>query len=693
LRLNRQLLILVLAALLPLVVLTAVLGSAALNQSQREMQRDASGRVSVLSSEMERELEAQVEVLQAVANSPVLDGPLDLTRFGLYGQRLLDQQHLWISVCLLSPTGERLARVGVAPPGGTNHVLDQAGFDQALKSGGPVIGRFVRPPGNVRPPAFAIFAPVIRDGRIRYVVSAVIAPTGVNALLVRHPLPKGWISGVLDRRGVIIARNERSQEFLGRLGSPPALAATRRGGDGVYSGTSVDGHRYVTAYRTLPGSGWSVHIAIPRETYAAPMRREAVLVGGGGALGLLLISLFLGLLSRELDLRQRQAAAIEEGRRLEALGRMTGGVAHDFNNILMVVQGSAELLRRRLAGDARAETLSDAILAGAKRGQTLTRQLLAFGRKSSHRPVSFRIQDRADQLLALVQRAAPAQIAAEVEIPASTWPVHADPAALEVALLNLAVNARDAISGAGSIIIGASNISLQKGRDEGTDLVGDFVAVWVADDGAGIPEEHAAHIFEPFYTTKPAGQGTGLGLSQVYGFAKQSGGAVRVNSKVGEGTTVIVYLPRGEETSAEPEPSQERPLRRDDGRVLLVEDNPDVALVTGAMLEAIGYGVVHAQDAATALRRLQSGEVFDILFSDIVMAEGMSGLELADRVREIRQELPVLLATGYSEALASGAQHGFRVLAKPFGEAELAAALFQARRDMRAVQTPERETA
>jgi signal transduction histidine kinase/ActR/RegA family two-component response regulator len=692
LKLNRQLLILVLAALLPLVVLTAVLGAAALSQSQKEMQRGASMRVSNLASEVARELDAQVEVLRAVSNSPTLDGPLDLTRFTGYGRRLLDEQHLWIAVTLLDPRGERLTVAGVAPPGPSHHVLDEAGFEQARDSGAPAIGRFVGGTGK-SPPAFAIFAPVIQDGRTRYVISAVIAPTRVNALLARHHLPEGWMATVLDRRGMIIARTVRGEALLGRPGSPAAQASVRRGGDGFYSGTNLDGLPYVTAYRTLPGSGWSVQISIPRETYAAPVRRAELLVGGGGALSLLLVALFLALISRELDLRQRQAAALEEGRRLEALGRMTGGVAHDFNNILMVVQGSAELLRRRLAGDGRAETLAEAILAGAQRGQTLTRQLLAFGRKSSHRPVSFRIQDRADQLLALVQRAAPAQITCEIEIPEEAWPVHADASALEVALLNLAVNARDAIAGPGVIMIGVSNVSFQRGRDEGTGLEGDFVAVWVSDDGAGIPEEHAAHIFEPFYTTKPAGQGTGLGLSQVYGFAKQSGGAVRVKSKVAEGTTVILYLPRGEAAAAEPEPVQERPLRRDDGKVLLVEDNPDVALVTAAMLEAIGYDVVHAQDAASALERLRCGETFDVLFSDIVMAEGLSGLELADRVRETCPGLPVLLATGYSEALASGAQHGFRVLAKPFGEAELGSALRKVRREGVAAAAPESKVA
>ena len=691
-KLNRQLLILVLAALLPLVVLTAVLGAAALSQSQKEMQRDASMRVSILSSEVARELDAQVEVLRAVSNGPVLEGSLDPARFRRYASRLLDEQHLWIAVTLLSPDGERVADAPGAPPGLSHHVVDQAGFEQALKSGAPAIGRFTRPPGG-GPPAFAIFAPVIQGGRTRYVISAVIAPTRFGALLARHRLPKGWISTVFDRRGMIIARTVRGAELLGRPGSPAALASIRRGDGGFYSGTNLDGLPYVSAYRTLPGSGWSVQIAIPRATYVAPVRRAELLVGGGGALSLLLVALFLALITRELDLRQRQAAALEEGRRLEALGRMTGGVAHDFNNILMVVHGSAELLRRRLAGDARAETLAEAILAGAQRGQSLTRQLLAFGRKSSHQPVSFRIQDRADQLLALVRGAAPPRIAATVDMPDDIWAVHADPSALEVALLNLAVNARDAIAGPGVIVIGAANVSLQKGRDEGTGLAGDFVAVSVADNGAGIAEEHAAHIFEPFYTTKPEGQGTGLGLSQVYGFAKQSGGAVRVISKVAEGTTVVLYLPRGEDAPVEPEPSHEKPIRKDDGRVLLVEDNPEVALVTRAMLEAIGYSVVHAQNAAIALTRLRSGEAFDILFSDIVMSEGPSGLELAECVREACPELPVLLATGFSEALASGAQHGFRVLAKPFGEAELASALRKTRREAAAAVAPASEVA
>ena len=673
-KLHRQLVLLVLAAILPLVALSAALGAAALSQGQTEMQRDAVSRVSIVATSVQRELDAQIEVLETLSHSPLLDGPLDEARFKLYAQRLLGQQKLWMAVTLIGPDGERLMDVPELPSRVSRHVVDQATFDQVLRTKAPRIGRILRPPMRI-PPVFAIFAPVVRDGRVKYVVSAVIEPLRVRATLSQNPLPRGWLSALVDQHGRFIARSLHGDALAGSPGSPTLQAAVRRGGDGSYKGVSLEGRPIITFYQTLPESGWSVHVAIPREVYAAPSQRALLLVGGGGALSFLLVAMFLALLSREIRLRQRQSTALEEGRRLEALGRMTGGVAHDFNNILMVVQGSAELLKRRLVGDDRAERLADAIVAGAQRGQTLTRQLLAFGRKSSHRPEDFRLQDRIDQLLAMLQSSAPAQIAIGIQVPADTWPILADPHALEVALINLAVNARDAIPGQGRIDLSSANVSLHEGRDEGTELDGDFVAVSMSDNGVGIPEQHLAHVFEPFYTTKPVGRGTGLGLSQVYGFAKQSGGAVTIRSRPGEGTTVTLYLPRGHERPAAAAPRKEGRAIKAIGRVLLVEDNAEVAEVMAAMLEALGYGVTRAPNAAAALRRLQAGEAFDVLLSDIVMPDGPSGLELAERARQLRPDLPLLLMTGYSEALANGAAHGFPVLAKPFGQEAMAAAI------------------
>jgi two-component system NtrC family sensor kinase len=335
-------------------------------------------------------------------------------------------------------------------------------------------------------------------------------------------------------------------------------------------------------------------------------------------------------------------------------------------------------LKRRVAGQLKAEGLAEAILAGAQRGQALTRQLLAVGRRSSHEPVSFCLQDLAPDLMAMLQRTLTAEIATRLELDGEIWPVHADPRALEVALINLAVNARDAMPSGGRLTVSARNVELHKGRDEGAGLVGEFVALQVSDTGVGIAEAHLAHVFEPFFTTKAVGKGTGLGLSQVYGFARQSQGAVTARSKLGEGTAITLYLPRASTPpirSASQDASTPMPQ---DGRVFLVEDNAAVGEAIEAMLMSLGFSVARAADADSALARLERGEAADVVLSDIVM-DGPSGIDLARRLRELRPELPVVLMTGYAEALAGRSSEEFPILPKPFGPQELSAIIARAR--------------
>ncbi len=680
-KLHRQLVLLVLAALLPLVVLSAVLGAGALKAGQDAMQRDAESRLGIIAAGVSRELSAQVDILAALAGSPLLDAPLSRPAFDAFSARLLQQHPLWLAVTLTDPAGERLMDTPPFPGPAGSKVLDRISHARAVSTGRPVIGRILLGPrGN---PAYDIFVPVVRDGRVIAVLGAVARPDTVRALLVANALPRNWRAGVLDGSGRIVTRTA-FPDYASRPAPRAVLDALAASGEGVYRSTGLDGAPFVSVYRVLPDSGWSVHVSMPRDGYEAPFRRAAWLIGASALVSLLIMGLFLWQLWRELRLRQREAARLEEGRRLESLGRMTGGVAHDFNNLLMIVMGSADMLKRRLgdgegAGDRRALTLVGAILSAAQRGQSLTRQLLAFGRRSSHEPVSFRLQDRADELLVLLRRSASGEIAAVMEVPPELWPIHADPEALEVALINLAVNARDAMPAGGRLTVAAANVSLQKGRDEATGLAGDFVCLSVSDTGVGIAPENLEHVFEPFYTTKPAGKGTGLGLSQVYGFARQSGGAVSVTSRIGEGTSVAIYLPRATRAPAAPPVDRKPADDSDDGRILLVEDNEDVAEVTQSMLSAIGYAVTWAPDGATAQGLLAGPERFDALVSDIVMGAGISGLELAAWVRRERPELPILLITGYSEALASGASHGFQVLAKPFGQSDLAAAIRRTR--------------
>jgi PAS domain S-box-containing protein len=367
---------------------------------------------------------------------------------------------------------------------------------------------------------------------------------------------------------------------------------------------------------------------------------------------------------------QKAHEQLAQAQKMEALGKLTGGVAHDFNNLLMVVAGQAQLLRRRVADDSRALRALDAIEASAKRGEDLTRHLLAFSRRQRLQPMSISLVERLDDLRALIATSLPASIRLDLALPEDLWPVKVDPSELELALLNLSVNARDAMPGGGTLAIHAANVSLDR---RGDGLKGDFVAVTVEDTGTGIAPDILARVFDPFFTTKEVNKGTGLGLSQVYGFAEQSGGRIEVESELGRGTRFTLYLPRSG-VAAETLSPEEEVHEAASARILLVEDNPEVAEVAAAMLEQLGHEVRMVGSADAALAALSEAARPDLVFSDIVMAGEIDGLGLARRIRDAHPGLPVLLATGYSQAAESlGGE--FPILRKPYKLAELSRAI------------------
>jgi PAS domain S-box-containing protein len=381
------------------------------------------------------------------------------------------------------------------------------------------------------------------------------------------------------------------------------------------------------------------------------------------------------------DITERRNAQIElrkahdrlaQAQKMEAIGQLTGGVAHDFNNLLMVVGGQAQLLRKRLADDPRALRALDAIELSTHRGQDLTRQLLAFARRQRLKPVVLSLHDRAANLRQLMEASVGGTIALTCDIPDAVWPVEVDPGELELALLNLAVNARDAMPSGGALTIQAKNVVLQTGEVD-TELAGDFVAVIVRDTGQGIPPDILTRVFEPFFTTKDVDRGPGLGLSQVYGFVEQSGGRTTVSSTLGEGTSFTLYLPRSRKPLGEVEtPSTaEAPLG---ARVLVVEDNPAVAEVAAGLLEQLGSRPHVVSSAEAALKALREGERPDIVFTDIVMVGDMDGLALARCVRAQWPDLPILLTTGYSRNAEAVARE-FTILPKPYELPELSRAL------------------
>jgi PAS domain S-box-containing protein len=373
---------------------------------------------------------------------------------------------------------------------------------------------------------------------------------------------------------------------------------------------------------------------------------------------------------------QRAQEQIAQSQKMEALGQLTGGIAHDFNNLLMIVSGHSQTLKARLAHPKDIRSV-DAIQMAVDRGANLTRQLLAFSRRQSLNPVVINPARGIAAFREMLSSSVRGNLQLVTDIPETTWALQVDVSEFELALVNIVVNARDAMPDGGTLTIAARNVVLT-GEPEVNRLQGEFVAIALTDTGVGIAPELLGKVFEPFFTTKQVGKGTGLGLSQIYGFAQQSGGTVTIASRPGSGTTVTLYLPRSllpvSEASAD-EPAQ--PATQAGSRVLLVEDNPEVADAAAALLDQLGCRVVRADSAPAALQLLQAGEAVDLMFSDIVMPGGMDGVELARIVRRQFPQLPILLTTGYSQS-AQAAGSEYIILRKPYEMPSLAKAMSDA---------------
>nr|WP_238353711.1 response regulator [Pseudomonas proteolytica] len=383
-------------------------------------------------------------------------------------------------------------------------------------------------------------------------------------------------------------------------------------------------------------------------------------------------------LEQQVEERTAQLRANEEALRqaqkMEAVGQLTGGIAHDFNNMLTGIIGSLELLRRRVARG-RTEDLDSLIDLGvtsANRAAGLTHRLLAFSRRQSLDSKPVEINHLVTSMSELLRRSLNESIALDVRVEEKLWIAEADPNQLESALLNLALNARDAMPNGGQLVVETSNRHLDSvfTAAYGTLNPGDYVELSVSDTGCGMPDTVVSRAFDPFFTTKPIGQGTGLGLSMIYGFARQSHGHVTIHSVVGQGTTVSLFLPRfaGEIIAEEPFNPPQLPFANAGETVLIVEDDPAVRVLVSAVLSELGYAFVEAGDANSALPIIESEQRIDLLISDVGLP-GMNGRQLAEIGRQLRPGLKVLFITGYAEhaAVRGGfLDPGMQMITKPF---------------------------
>ena len=528
------------------------------------------------------------------------------------------------------------------------------------------------------------------------VVTASITPAYFERIFgqIAREAPLTLSLGLFREDGAILARYPAG---TGRQLSPQSplrrnIAASPERGS-FRAVTETDGRDRLVVYRRVPGYPLYVTVGIDVASILHAWRATMVThlyFGVPATIALVLLTLFAirrtERLQAEAARREQAEVALRQAQKMEAIGQLTGGVAHDMNNLLMVISGHAEIIRQHAAG--RADRSIAAIERAAARGAALTRQLLAFSRRQTLRPEVLDLSERLGGMHDMLMHSLRGDIELIIRMPpGGLWPVETDSGELELALLNIAVNARDAMPDGGTLTIEAGNVTLEDGSGGGadpTDLAGDFVALTVTDTGAGMSPDVAARAFEPFFTTKEVDKGTGLGLSQVYGFARQSGGGATIRSAPGRGTTVTIFLPRGRR--ADPAAAAKAAaggkvvpttVRPKDARILFVEDNAEVAETGVAILERLGYRALHAASAAAALAVLDdpSSPDFAAVLTDIVMPGGLSGLDLARRIRARRPALPVVLTTGYSNAGQTAVAEGWTIVPKPYNTETLAGVL------------------
>ncbi len=377
-------------------------------------------------------------------------------------------------------------------------------------------------------------------------------------------------------------------------------------------------------------------------------------------------------LLKEMASREQAQEALRQAQKMEAVGQLTGGIAHDFNNMLTGIIGGLDLIQRYLRTGRHAETgrFIDAAMSSANRAAALTHRLLAFARRQPLNLKRVDINALVESMRDLMVRTLGSHILVDAQLQPDLWPAHSDDNQLESALLNLVINARDAMPDGGSLYIATANVVLQQAGEIGDLAPGRYVSLSVIDSGCGMTAKVLAAAFEPFFTTKPIGQGTGLGLSMIYGFARQAGGHVQIRSEPGQGTEVTLYLPAHRDAPAQvdlPAPNDQVPPARQGERVLVVEDDAAVRMLVMDVLDMLGYRALEAAEANAAVAILQSGEPLDLLISDVGLP-GMNGRQLADVARQLRPGLRVLFMTGYAEQAASSGflDSGMDLISKPF---------------------------
>ncbi len=459
------------------------------------------------------------------------------------------------------------------------------------------------------------------------------------------------------------------------------VSAARVRGRSIADLLPVIGPRLVSHYRRVVAGGKPVTTRddVPRSP-SGPRIWESTLAPVANPEGV--IDRIIGSI-RDITERVQAEERLRESQRMEAVGQLTGGVAHDFNNLLQVIRGNLDLLQSAVAGNERATQRLKNAVHGAERAAQLTRQLLAFARRQPLAPQVINLSRLVSDMAELLRRTLGESVEVETVVAGGLWNTMADPAQVESALLNLALNARDAMPDGGRLTIEITNAVLDEAyaREARDVAAGQYVLLAVSDTGQGMDEETKARVFEPFFTTKVDGKGTGLGLSMVYGFAKQSNGHIQIYSEVGDGTTVKIYLPRSHHAAQSAAPQLAEAPADAGGRVILVvEDEEAVRAAAIATLDELGYRCLEASDSESALGLVETHNEIELVFTDVVMPGRIKTRDFAQRMRELRPDVPVLFTSGYTEnAIVHHGRldDGVNLISKPYGQEDLARRLAQ----------------
>jgi len=731
--LRLRLILLTLAVFVPALVTALWVIHGAYDSERASLERGLRETTRALSMVVDRELSQRETIARLLADSPYLDAAPDLTESDLrnfyeQARRASDGLGGWVVLATpraqvlntLRPLGEALPRLVEGQTANFPFVTGSPKLSGLAK--GVVSGQL----------AASIQVPVTRRGATPLNVGFTISPLELQRLVESQRMPANWIGAVIDSEGVVVARQPDAARWVGQPATAEMKAQLSRGKEGSFDAVSLDGRQTVAVFNKSERYGWAFVIAVPQDVFGNSLSRSVLMVAGGA--GALLVLALLGAvwvargIERPVYALQAAARSLERGelvkpqstgslesdevaaslaqasekiarsraefeervdaavrqtkdalqqlsqsQRLEALGQLTGGVAHDFNNLLAVIGNNTFVLQRGVPGQDTAGPLS-AIARAVQVGSRLTGHLLRFARRSVVKPEVIDLSQHLPSLTDILKTALGSSISVAMRVEPTTRKIECDTGELELALINLAVNSRDAMASGGEFIVVARNAT----NAEASGLPkGDYVVIAVSDQGTGIPPQALDHVFEPFFTTKGMGKGTGLGLSQVYGFCTQAGGTARILATSAAGTTVLMLLPATAKVSDTPRSDFEPAPTPEHRELLLVEDNDELGQATETLLTLFGYRVTRASSAEEAIQLLDVGEVqFDVVLSDVVMPGGMNGVSFAQYLRKNLPEMPIILITGYASHLRE--KHGFEILQKPCAPDVLLAALRRA---------------